>query len=425
MNLQTRLQECLSISQQKERIDAFSSVLNDILLSSSNTQDLEYYIDAVLNDQVGLVASRQLLSDFIALFDQKITNHSTQKQLLLYAIARTQPRSVSFEESLSQLREKLADVYESEDDYLEAAKTLQGIPLDSGHRAVSDEYRLKIYMRIVKLLLEEDEAIQAEAYLNRTALLIASSSDTLLTLTYKLSQARILDAKRKFLEASSKYHELSYVAEIPEDERILCLTAAVQCAVLAGAGPQRSCTLATLYKDERTHQLPSYAILEKTYLERIIRPDEVSEFVSTLKPHHLARLADNTTVFDRAIIEHNMLSASKIYNNIRLDELATLLNVSAEQAEQIAARMIGENRMVGSIDQLEQLISFESGGAAQEEETGTVSAVPGGAQSNYRVEQSMLEIIKWDRAIQTLCHDLDSAIASIQEKYPQYASTKI
>ncbi|KAG1173858.1 hypothetical protein G6F70_007585 [Rhizopus microsporus] len=412
MNLQTRLQECLSIPQQKEKIDAFSSVLNDILLSSSNTQDLEYYIDAVLNDQVGLVASRQLLSDFIALFDQKITNHSTQKQLLLYAIARTQPRS------LSQLREKLADVYESEDDYLEAAKTLQGIPLDSGHR-------LKIYMRIVKLLLEEDEAIQAETYLNRTALLIASSSDTLLTLTYKLSQARILDAKRKFLEASSKYHELSYVAEIPEDERILCLTAAVQCAVLAGAGPQRSCTLATLYKDERTHQLPSYAILEKTYLERIIRPDEVSEFVSTLKPHHLARLADNTTVFDRAIIEHNMLSASKIYNNIRLDELATLLNVSVEQAEQVAARMIGENRMVGSIDQLEQLISFESGGAAQEEETGAVSAVPGGAQSNYRVEQSMLEIIKWDRAIQTLCHDLDSAIASIQEKYPQYASTKI
>jgi COP9 signalosome complex subunit 4 len=35
---------------------------------------------------------------------------------------------------LSELREKLASVYEEEDDYLEAAKTLQGIPLDSGHR---------------------------------------------------------------------------------------------------------------------------------------------------------------------------------------------------------------------------------------------------------------------------------------------------
>lgn len=37
---------------------------------------------------------------------------------------------------LSQLREKLASVYEDEDDHLEAAKTLQGIPLDSGHRYV-------------------------------------------------------------------------------------------------------------------------------------------------------------------------------------------------------------------------------------------------------------------------------------------------
>jgi COP9 signalosome complex subunit 4 len=71
---------------------------------------------------------------------------------LLYAIERAQPRAVSFEESvsiqtwdnkrsvvntsskLSQLRENLANVYEDEDDYLEAAKILQGIPLDSGHR---------------------------------------------------------------------------------------------------------------------------------------------------------------------------------------------------------------------------------------------------------------------------------------------------
>ncbi|CAO3662684.1 unnamed protein product [Rhizopus stolonifer] len=414
MNIEERLKECISTLQQKEKMEAFSSVLEDIL-NSNNMQQLKL----------------QLLSECIALFDNKITNHATQKELLIYAISRTQPRAVSFEELLSQLREKLADVYEKEEDNLEAARTLQGIPLDSGHRAISDDYKLQVYMRIVKLFLEEDEAVQAEVYLNRAALLIACSDDDFLLLTYKLSQARILDAKRKFLEASSKYHELSYVGKIPEDERILCLTAAVQCAVLAGAGPQRSRTLATLYKDERTHQLNSYSVLEKTFMEHIIRPEEVSVFVSTLKPHHLARLADNTTVFDRAIIEHNLLSASKIYNNIQLDELARLLNVSSEQAEQIAARMIGENRMVGSIDQLDSLISFESGGAAQDEESNadTISAAAAAAngtfQSNLRVEQSMLEIMKWDTAIQSLCYDVDSVIVSIQEKYPQYASTKI
>ncbi|KAG2229541.1 hypothetical protein BDF21DRAFT_398231 [Thamnidium elegans] len=427
MNIESRLVDCISLPQQKEKLDAFRSILNDILVSSKQAQQLQDYIEAVLDEQVGLVISRQLLSEFIALFNEKITNNNVQKQLLLFAIERAQPRAVSFEESLSQLREKLASVYEEEEDYLEAAKTLQGIPLDSGHRAISDEYKLQVYVRIVKLLLEEDEAAQAESYLNRASLLMTAETDTLLSLTFKLSQARILDAKRKFLEACSKYHELSYVSQVEEDERILCLTAAVQCAVLAGAGPQRSRSLATLYKDERTHHLSSFSILEKTYLERVIRPDEVSEFVASLRPHHLARLADNTTVFDRAIIEHNLLSASKIYNNIALDELAVLLNVSVEQAEQVAARMISENRMVGSIDQLEQLILFESGGAAHEEQEPDYNAISAAAaaangtfQNNIRVEQSMLEIMKWDTAIQSLCQDIDAVIGKIQSKHSEY-----
>lgn len=204
-------------------------------------------------------------------------------------------------------------------------------------------------------------------------------------------------------------------------------TAAVQCAVLAGAGPQRSRSLATLYKDERTHHLSSFSILEKTYLERVIRPNEVSEFAASLRPHHLARLADNTTVFDRAIIEHNLLSASKIYNNIAIGELAVLLNVSTDQAEHVAARMISENRMIGSIDQLDQLISFESGGAAREEQAADYNAISAAAaaangtfQTNVRVEQSMLEIMKWDTAIQALCQDIDAVIGTIQSKHPEY-----
>lgn len=91
------------------------------------------------------------------------------------------------------------------------------------YRSISDEYKLQIYIRIVRFLLEEDESIAAESYLNRAALLIPNSKDLVLTLSFKLSQARILDSKRRFLEASSKYHELSYVGQLDEDERILCL----------------------------------------------------------------------------------------------------------------------------------------------------------------------------------------------------------
>ncbi|KAI9492136.1 cop9 complex subunit [Zychaea mexicana] len=432
MDVSKRLKDCTVQPQQKEKLDGFRSVLDDILSSTplgpDQIQHLKDYVESALNEQVGLVVSRQLLGEFIDLFDNRIADTEIQKQLLSFAIDQANPRAVSFEEQLSRLREKLAGVYEAEEDFLEAAKVLQSIQLDSGHRAISDDYKLQVYIRIVQLLLEVDEPVPAETYLNRAALLIPNSTDFVLGLKFKLSQARILDAKRRFLEAASKYHELSYVAQLDEDERIQCLTAAVQCAVLAGAGPQRSRTLATLYKDERTHHLSSFPVLEKTYIERVIRPEQVAEFFSTLKPHHRAKLGDGTTVLDRAIREHNLLSASKIYNNITFDELASLLNVSSDKAEDIACQMITENRMVGSIDQLERLISFESGGAAHNERnadsaiTIAAAAANGTQQTDHRIEPSMLEISKWDSAIQTLCHDVDAVIAAINEKYPEYVS---
>jgi COP9 signalosome complex subunit 4 len=63
--------------------------------------------------------------------------------------------------------------------------------------------------------------------------------------------------------------------QISEDELQEALQAAVVCTILAKAGPQRSRILANLYKDERTHGLDLFPFMEKVYLERILRPDEV------------------------------------------------------------------------------------------------------------------------------------------------------
>jgi len=40
-----------------------------------------------------------------------------------------------------------------------------------------------------------------------------------------------------------------------------------------------------------------------------------------------AVLDTGSTILDRAVIEHNLLSASKLYNNISFDELGTLLEI--------------------------------------------------------------------------------------------------
>ena len=74
--------------------------------------------------------------------------------------------------------------------------------------------------------------------------------DEALALQYKVCYARILDAKRKFLEASLKDYQLSQTEQrcVEEEELQQALVAAVTCALLAAAGPQRSRVLATLYK---------------------------------------------------------------------------------------------------------------------------------------------------------------------------------
>jgi hypothetical protein len=62
-------------------------------------------------------------------------------------------------------------------------------------------------------------------------------------------------------------------------------------------GKQRSRLLAILFKDERCQKLSSYNILEKMYLERIIRTYQVKQFESILLPHQKATTADGRFVF--------------------------------------------------------------------------------------------------------------------------------
>lgn len=120
------------------------------------------------------------------------------------------------------------------------------------------------------------------------------------------------------------------------------------------------------------------------FLDRILRPAEVKEFEATLKPHQLARVAQSSsdklaaadddemvtgevvstrtgpsTVLDRAVLEHNLLAASKIYNNITFRGLGALLDLTPGAAETMARRMIEQRRLKAWIDQVERLIWFE------------------------------------------------------------------
>ena len=137
---------------------------------------------------------------------------------------------------ITALRYHLASLLEAEEDWQEAAKALSAIPsLDSSSRSLSDLDRLDTLVRIARLYLESDNPEQADVFLKRASLVQSSATAVVsegstasaeeqakakvLILAYKLSQARIYDAQRRFLEAAIRFHQLSYVTEIDDEDR--------------------------------------------------------------------------------------------------------------------------------------------------------------------------------------------------------------
>ena len=87
----------------------------------------------------------------------------------------------------------------------------------------TDDAKLDTYIRITRLLLEDEDNVQAEAYYHRAALLMGSTVTEVTQLHFKLCQARISDYSRKFLEAASRYHEISWMGLVAEEERTFAL----------------------------------------------------------------------------------------------------------------------------------------------------------------------------------------------------------
>ena len=394
---------------QQDRPARYHELLDHIVSKSEPphlTSDLTAWIDSVLGDSLSIVTARPLISSIVDTL-KSISKSETRIEVGTHALQALQPRVVSFEEQDAMIRGIVADAYQDQEEYIEAAKMLQGIQLESSQRKISDDSRVRTWLRICRLYLEEDDTTSAESYLNRAKNLVHKVEDRELNLQFQLSQARILDARRRFLDASSAYHSFSFSLELDEEERIRALSSAIICAVLAPAGPQRSRALAKLYKDERTPQVAEFGILEKIFLDRLLSTVEVAKFAGNLAPHQLAQTADGSTVLAKAVTEHNLLSASRLYNNIGVQELGVLLGLDAEKAEEYAARMLEQGRLTGRIDQIDGVIFFDGAEGSGE------NTVVG--QADKAVGR---DLRKWDLKIQGVAEEVERVASMLQAQFP-------
>ncbi len=329
--------------------------------------------------------------------DLDLMDSSSARVIGEYLITTIAHRIASFDDIDSIARDSLCDIYADVDRDLEkAAKVLSG---KSPSTLKTDTERFIHYVKIAQFYLSEDKTIEAEIFINRAQPVKYECKNVAWQLRFQTAYARILDSNRKFLEASMRYYDLCKVPEsleivISDSEILSALGKALVCAVLGPAGPQRSRILGTLYKDERVKRLEHFNVLEKMYMERLLRKSEIASFESHLLPHQLALLADGSSVLEKAVMEHNMLAASKVYQNISLEELGNLLEVSSERAEKIAAKMITEGRMSGTIDQ---------------------------SRGNIEFSQDADRLLGWDKAIQNLCMSLNNTISKVAKAHPEWS----
>ena len=116
------LQQGGSVKDQSEK---YKEVLNSILVIEdelTKSENLKVYIESIINENVSLVISRQLLNDVANIV--ATLSSTSSKDISHFALDKIQPRVVSFEEQVSIIRKHLAIIYESEQKWKDAAQVL-------------------------------------------------------------------------------------------------------------------------------------------------------------------------------------------------------------------------------------------------------------------------------------------------------------
>lgn len=384
----------------------------------------------------------------------------------------------------ASVRFAIADALERDEEFAAAGRVLMGVNLDAttagaetGAGAAAapegvdageqerDRQKAAVLIRVVRLFLEDDDATSAETALNRlkslATLTTLTATDPELRLHYTLSQARIHDSNRRFLDAAAAYSAIaSATTLVDESDRHAALAAAVTAAILAPAGPSRARALARLYNDDRARSTGAGAdvtgsilpdthrrLLEDIFFDRLIGADEVAAFAATLAPHQLAPTADGSTVLARAMLEHNVLAASRLYANVSVDALARILAIESddegktkdpgeawtagEKAEAVAARMVEQGRLSGHIDQLAGVIYFDdmpnttaNSSTAGDGPEGGADAPVGkavGAHVGYGGISWPGELRSWEGGVQGVAEEVERVAAAVGGAVPEFA----
>ena len=144
----------------------FTILLHQIIslsLAEGLAGNLKAFIETLLSDNISIITSHPVLTKFVKVIG-KLDHVAIKKDVFISTLEKLQPKSVSFKKQDCNIRKALADIYEAEGENGEAAKVLAGIQLQPNQRQISDDFRIRVYVRLMRNYLEDDEAIDADKY---------------------------------------------------------------------------------------------------------------------------------------------------------------------------------------------------------------------------------------------------------------------
>ena len=126
--------------------EKYRSILDSILTHGDDglVEGFKTFIEAIVNQNVSLVISRQLLSEVGATLVQ--LEDSVPKAVSHFTLEVVQPRVISFEDQLVAIRQR-------EQNWSEAGKVLVGILLETGQKQYTVDFKLETYLKIARYFM--------------------------------------------------------------------------------------------------------------------------------------------------------------------------------------------------------------------------------------------------------------------------------
>ncbi|KAJ1945430.1 COP9 signalosome complex subunit 4 [Kickxella alabastrina] len=397
-----------------------SKLAETISSSGSSEQLLIALVDASLNEQVNPGTSTALLTEIVAVVskNEQSFGQDVQKNVIRHLLGRIQQRSMAYESVIIVARLAMADILVAGESWEDAARELREIRFDQLQKPVDIGAKFEVYVRVMEYYVKSGNTEQAFQALTRAAAVAPLVNNVAQIIWYRNVQAEIYSLTHRYIDAATAYRNVSQSDLKDVSQQSKLLESAIQCAVLADAGPQKMRLLTSLHREKLASTLPSFGILENMVLKRLVRPAKLEEFS---KRAQLPQ--DKVSILEHAVREHNVFVLSSLYTNMKFENLGRSLGIDADEAEMTCSRMIAEGRMKGRIDQIDGVITFE--GAHEVEE---VAAAISSLKRHAKEQQPPMHFretvsAKWDLRIVNLCQSIEDAVDLLIERHPAYANT--